>query len=225
MRGDAGFCTMWLADEEELHRPLIEPSEPKERGGVQPAIASLNPSNRPNGDPDTASHLLLSQTLCASSLAEQFRGEDGHVGEQTMQRTACQQLPALVLIPLMASRRFHAPMGTETFEQRLRRLLAERDMTQEEFYRRTGASMRTVTGWLAGTQPMARWLEQIAEALGVTTDGLLRGIDWGQVEPATPTEVERGAADAREAVDRAQKQARSGTRRRKSQGQGPPQSA
>lgn len=142
-----------------------------------------------------------------------------------MQSVACQRAPAAGLIPLTPSSRFHDDVR-ETFKDRVRRLLAERGMTQEEFARRTTASMRTVTGWLAGSHPDARFIEEISQALDVTLDDLLRDIDWGRPEPpANSTEAERGAADARQLVDRARRRARSGTQRRRTQGQDPPQSA
>lgn len=132
------------------------------------------------------------------------------------------QLHDVGIIPLAARSRFHAPVR-ETFRERLRRLLAEKQITQEELARRTGATVRTVAGWAAGAQPELRWVEPIAQALDVTIEELVGGLRLP--EPPSPGDAERGAADAKTTVDRAQKRAQSDTPRRRTQGQDPPRSA
>jgi transcriptional regulator with XRE-family HTH domain len=130
--------------------------------------------------------------------------------------------PAVVLIPPSARSLFHGVVQEETFKDRVRRLLAEREMTQEELARAIDAPLRTVTGWLSGAQPDAWRLEATATALGVTLDELLGGLYWSR---PTPGDAAAGAADAKKTVDRAQRRAQSDTPRRRTQGQGPPRSA
>jgi transcriptional regulator with XRE-family HTH domain len=125
-------------------------------------------------------------------------------------------------IPLPSRSRFHGAMA-ETFAERLRRLLADKPMTQEDLARRTGASLRTVAGWVAGRQPDLRWAEPISRALEVTLEELVGGLRLP--ERASPGDAAQGAADAKTTLNRAQEQARSDTPRRRTQGQGPPRSA
>lgn len=68
-------------------------------------------------------------------------------------------------------------ISTVTLSDRLREVMEERDppLTQQALADRVGVSQAAVGGWLRGTIPYPRTLNEVCLTLGVRRDWLLRG--------------------------------------------------
>lgn len=66
---------------------------------------------------------------------------------------------------------------TETLAERIKRLRTALGLTQAELAMRAGApsGRAIVNSWESGTQPAAKWIPGLADALGVSCDELLKG--------------------------------------------------
>lgn len=86
---------------------------------------------------------------------------------------------------MATQRRFRneLPEDSPIWAHMINKCLIDDDMTQKQLAEKAGVSEGTIAGWLAGTEPKAIGLINLADALNTTTDYILGRADWRKSKP------------------------------------------
>jgi transcriptional regulator with XRE-family HTH domain len=85
--------------------------------------------------------------------------------------------------------------AAEDLSHLIRRIMAERDLSQTEVARRSGLSNATISAWVRGTRggrrPRPEYLEKLADGLGVPRDTVFDAASLAVPGPLSPDAEER----------------------------------